>query len=278
MRYLVAFILPVLFFVPSCAKMETKTKSSLSDDTEELIDLLANSNKNVNSAKRAYNKLLKMKGKALPALVAHSDDKRIAARPYQGIYSIMGEATVGYVCYEIIACIVGFESGKHAAFCPVFLNHRSHLKKWYQQRQDWSLAEIQTEILHCRIKHIEETDVDFIWAMDEQHKKRRLGQLRRKIKKIDKSKTQRHYAWQEPPNLDEDKVLELAQAYLSNKGYQLQDYSEDTIYYVHLIDCWAAFFKKDISSDVKQYLMLTIDDTTSSIEFEEWIRNWDRPS
>lgn len=274
MRYLVAFILIILFFVLSCANIGTKTerslpdKTSLPDNTEELIDLLANSNNNVNLARKPYEKLIKMKRKALPALVAHSDDERPAASPYQGVYSITGNATVGYVCFDIIAQIVGFESGKHAAFCSVFPS-QCDLKKWYEQRKTWSLAEIETEILFCRIKHIEETNVDFIWAPDDKDKEHRLWELHKKIKKIDKSKTKCQYAWQEPANLDKDKVLKMAQAYLSGKGYQLQDYPEHKIFYAPLVDSWKVLFRKDISSEGKHYFQLTIDDTTSSIEFEE---------
>jgi hypothetical protein len=249
--------------------MEAKTERMLPDNVEELIDLLANSNNNVNLALKSYDRLIEMKGKALPALVAHSDDKRVAASPYQACYSIMGHATVGYVCFDIIAQIVGFKGGKHAAFCSAFPS-RCGLKKWYEQRKDWSLAEIKTEILYCRIKHIEETNVDFIWVMDDKTKKHHLRELRKKINTIDKSKTKRHYAWQDPVNLNKDKVLKIAQVYLSNKGCQLQDYPEHKIFYVHLLDSWKVLFWEDISSDKKHYFQLTIDDTTSSTEFEEW--------
>jgi len=269
MRCLVAFILTILFFVSSCANIETKTESSLPYNVEELIDLLANSNNNENLAKKSYDKLYKMKGKALPSLVAHSDDERLAANPYQVFYSIMGEATVGFVCFDIIAQIVGFESGKNAAFCPVFPS-QCDLKKWYEQRKAWSLEEIETEILYCRIKHIEETNVDILWALDDKEKKHRLRELHRKISKIDKSKTKHQYVWQEPANLNKDKVFKMAQAYLSDKGYQLQDYPEHKIFYVPLLDNWNVLVLKDISSDKKHYFRLTIDDTTSSIEFEEW--------
>jgi hypothetical protein len=275
MRCLVFFVLTILFFVSSCTNIETKAEkslldnTSLPDNTEELIDLLANSNNSENLAKKSYDKLIKMKEKALPSLVAHSDDERLAAGPYQGFYSIMGDATVGFVCFDIIAQIVGFESGKHAASCFVFPN-QCDLKKWYEQRKAWSLAEIRTEILYCRIKHIEETNVDFLWAMDDKEKEHRLRELRRKISEIDKSITKRQYAWQEPTNLDKDKVFKMAQTYLSDKGCQLQDYPEHKIFYAPLVDSWNVLVMKDISSDKKHYFRLTIDDTTSSIEYEEW--------
>ena len=243
--------------------------NTLPDNPEALIGLMADSsNKDAGVAMKAHAKLLEMKEKALPALVKHyHEDDRTAASTFQGRYSISGEADVGYVCYNIIARIVGFETGKHAAFSPVW---PSDLNKWYQQRKDWSLAEIQAEISHCRIKHIEETHVDFIWTMDEETTKLRLHELRRKIKTIGESGVRHNYAWQEPAKLKREQLLRIAQTYLSNKACHWQDHTEHDVFYEPLIDSWVVRFRKELSPDKQHYYQLSIDDTTSSIEFKEW--------
>ncbi len=251
----------------------------LSDSPEDLIDLLSQTEGDDWSAGLAYEKLLAMEERSLPALIfARSNDTRIATGRYQGIYSIRGKARVSNVCYEIISQMVGFRHGKLASFCGVFPRD---LELWYEQRKDWSLDEIRVELYHARIMEIETGERVFPLNTTEEEVRMIVREFQGKIQKIGKSGGRKGYAWQEPTNLSEEQVLKIAEQYLSDKNYKLNNqeksgpfYSHSGVpIYEHLLDDWNISFGKDISSDKIykfHFLQLTIDDTNSSVKLEEW--------
>lgn len=110
--------------------------------------------KHMEEVKQAYDKLAKNFEVALPALVAAAEDKRYShyqEEPGNGAYT---SRTVGYACRDLIRRHVEiygdrlkFLDGTSVPRSIYFLEAQGGVKKWYADRKEDSLLEMQLEAL-----------------------------------------------------------------------------------------------------------------------------------
>jgi hypothetical protein len=155
MKIHIVMVMFLVGIISGC--VTTQETSELQILVERLVDT-GKSHDTPPEAVKAHAKLKQLGISAYPVLVLNVHDKRPACLCFSG--DIMGQATVGETCLDIISMQVEKYSYRGKAY-PSYLTPDS-IEPWWRDSKGKSLVELQIEALQWTIAQLE-TNKNYAW-------------------------------------------------------------------------------------------------------------------